>query len=95
MSPTGTPMRCSASRHSPAMTLAVPSTPNTSARATLSAALDDRPDPRGRVEVMWSDPPVEGRANDVTAATRRAQAGATDAMVSGSGTSGKLASSPG
>jgi len=52
------------------------------------AALDDRPEPRGTVEVMWTVPPVAGRASDDTAAHRRAQAGARVAMSSRSTTTG-------
>ena len=83
--PTGTPIRCSAAWHSPAMTRASPSTPRTSASATASAALDDSPEPRGSVEPMWRDSPVSGRARPTTAATRRAQAGSSDGDAVGVG----------
>ena len=88
--PTGTPTACSACWHRRAISTAVSGPPKTSARATETAALEDSPDPTGRVDSMVSVPPVRTWHRAATATTRRAQAGSNDAgSVAGPGSSAR------
>jgi hypothetical protein len=70
-------------------------TPKASAKATAKAALDESPDPRGKVEVMCTRPPKAGRASETMAAARRAHAGSQEATAFASMSSGTEARSPG
>ena len=95
MAPTGTPVSCSACWQSRATSWGVPLTPKTSAKATVSAALEERPDPAGRSASMRTVPPA-GRTRATSAATGRAHAGSSDRRVSVSAarSTGSLAGGP-
>lgn len=62
------------------MTDGDPDSPNTSARAVHSAALDERPEPTGRLDWMVRVPPESGLARATIAPMSRAQGGVTAAM---------------